>query len=201
MEAEEGGKGTVLSEADWSGTQIGPEGAPIDATPAGTGQINIQPLEVLETQPSLSLADTLRNAVLDPNTYKAAAKLGATVLSLAPMLGGGTTDIAGEPLPPMPALDTEPMPALLEGPPELPEAFEGEPFPEGPEFPEWRPSNWKRMSKAEREAWLINRGGEASKRRRGIWAGNLASLRSRKTGAGMDYAELTPATGKTVLGE
>jgi len=69
-----------------------------------------------------------------------------------------------------------------------------------PDIAPYIPRNWDSMSDEEREAWLITRGGEAAKRRRGTWAGNLGGIRGGK-GAGLDYAELVGMMGgKQILG-
>lgn len=113
----------------------------------------------------------------------------------------GPGGIQGEDLPPLPGLLTADAPP--DALPPLPD-LESIGMPEGLTFPDiqpYLPKNWDSMSDAEKESWLITRGGEISKRRRGTWAGNLEGIRGGGT-TDLKYAELVGLTGgKSILGE
>lgn len=135
------------------------------------------------------------------DTIKSAA---GDVLDVA-NLAGGISNAFGPgadqgTLPPLPSLLETQTPG--EALPPLPDRI-ALAMPEGLTFPDiapYLPKNWDSMSEAEREAWLITRGGEISKRRKGTWAGNLEGIRGGK-GAGLEYAELVGMTGgKDILG-
>jgi hypothetical protein len=119
-----------------------------------------------------------------------------TVGVLSQLAGGSAT----EELPELPSLLT---PLGPEEPlPDLPERVSLA-IPEGLTFPDiapYLPKNWDNMSDAEKESWMITRGGELAKRRRGTWAGNLGGIRGGTDN--LEYAELIGMTGgKQILGE
>jgi hypothetical protein len=152
--------------------------------------------EGLIGEPSPGILQQVADAVTNPKNIETALNVGSTGMEAIAAFGGG----GGEAFPPLPALLS---PATPDGPlPDLPDRIALQ-MPEKLSFPEiepYLPKNWDSMSDAERESWLITRGGEISKRRKGTWAGNLAGIRGGQ-GAGLDYAELIGMNeGKQILG-
>jgi hypothetical protein len=164
-------------------------------TPAGFDMTN-----VVGSPPPLGTWDTIKD-IAKPVTDLIPDDTGQvleTGLNIANALGPG--GVGGEDLPPLPGLLTADAP-----PDELPPlpALESIGMPEGLTFPDvapYLPKNWDFMSDAEKESWMITRGGEISKRRRGTWAGNLEGIRGGGT-TDLKYAELVGLTGgKSILG-
>jgi len=182
--------GGGLTDPDMYELAMGPDyltGGGIESGYGLAGQIGAEPGILQQLADFLPSGDTVGQA-LD------------TVGTLTQLAGGGS---AAEEFPPLPSLleplgPEAPLPSL----PPLSERVSLA-IPEGLTFPDiapYLPKKWDNMSDAEKESWMITRGGELSKRRRGTWAGNLGGIRGGADN--LEYAELIGmAGGKQILGE
>ena len=170
-----------------------PEANPEDlGGPTGTGTTNLPGNGLSETTPEPGILQSVTDAVTNPSNIKGAID----VLSGAAGALKGTGE--GD-MPELPGILTASTPGAAL--PALPDSLAGD-LPDKMTWPDvapYLPKNWDSMSDADKEAWLITRGGEISKQRRGTFAGNLGGIRG--SGSGLDYAELTGNSGgKTILG-
>lgn len=146
-----------------------------------------------------TLWETVKATATSPNTWEDVADLGLTGLSLASGLSAANPDLPA--LPELLTLGTAPeqLAAHDYTMPELP-SWE---MPEDIDYPdvEW-PDAWDTMTDDEKQEWLIQRGGEAAKRRKGTYAGNLLGIRGGGTDASLAYGELSSldTAGKQLLG-
>jgi|GEM_PF-7082630 len=156
---------TVDLGRDITGIEMGM----VPESPMGPGISDI----TMEATGSLSGVDPTQ-AVVDfitnPENWRTAGQVLEAGLSIAQGIQGASPEFG--PLPELLALGSPP--------PELPELDTT--LPAGPswEFPKMDyayPEGWDSWTDAERQAWLIQRGGEASKRHRATFAGDLRSMR------------------------
>lgn len=156
-------------------------------SPMGPGISDIT-MEATGSLGGTSATSGIVDFLTNPDNWRTAGQVLEAGLGIARGIQGASPEFG--PLPELLALGSPP-PELPELDTTLPAGPSWE-FPARAEYPEitssYFPRNWDSMSEAERQAWLIQRGGAAAKRRRGTYAGNLLGMRG---GTDLTFAELT----------
>ena len=155
-------------------------------SPMGPGISDVT-MEATGSLGSTSTTQAITDFLTNPETWRTAAQIGEAGLNIIGGIQGANPDFG--PLPELVAAGSPPaeLPTLDRSMPAGP-SWE---FPARAEYPDitssYVPRNWDSMSEAERQAWLIQRGGAAAKRRKGTYAGNLLGMRG---GTDLTFAEL-----------